>query len=80
MTETLKNRISDIDRNRLDYISLVLKEMRLAEGKTQDDYLNDGLTRRQIQWVEASNNLTIMKLYSILYFYGYTMKDIDWIY
>jgi hypothetical protein len=80
MTETLKNRISDIDRNRLDYISLVLKEMRLAEGKTQDDYLNDGLTRRQIQWVEGSNNLTILKLYSILDFYGYTMKDIDWIY
>lgn len=80
MTESVKNEISEIDRCRLDYISLVLKEMRLAEGKTQDGYLNDGLTRRQIQWVEGSNNLTLLKLFSILDFYGYKMKDIDWIY
>jgi len=80
MTETIKNRISDTDKCRLDYISLVLKEMRLAEGMTQDAYLNDGLTRRQIQWAEGSNNMTLLKLFSILDFYGYKMKDIDWIY
>jgi len=80
MIEAVKNKISDTDRCRLDYISLVLKEMRLSEGKTQDGYLNDGLTRRQIQWAEGSNNLTLLKLFSLLDFYGYKMNDIDWIY
>jgi hypothetical protein len=74
-----QHNVSDYHRKRLEAISMLLKEMRLADGKNQDGYIDDGLTRRQIQTSESGRNMTLIKLFSLLDCYGYTLKDIDWI-
>lgn len=63
---------------RLKYIGVMLKEIRLSEGKNQDGYLEFGLSRRQIQTGEYGNNISLAKLITILDCLGYSMKDIDW--
>jgi hypothetical protein len=69
----------DTYKQRLEEISMMLKEMRLTDGKTQNGYKDCGLTRRQIQTSESGCNMTLIKLFSLLDCYGYTLKDIDWI-
>lgn len=74
-----KKNVSDIYKQRLEGISMMLKEMRQADGRNQDGYIDDGLTRRQIQTGESGRNMTLIKLFSLLDCYGYTLKEIDWI-
>ena len=70
--------ISPNTKQRLEFIGIMLKEMRLSEGKNQDGYIDVGLTRRQIQTGEYGNNMSLAKLITILDCLGYSMKDIDW--
>jgi len=74
-----KHNTSNDHRKRLEAISMMLKEMRLSDGKNQDGYIKDGLTRRQIQTGESGKNMTLIKLFSLLDCFGYSLKDIDWI-
>lgn len=71
--------ITPLNKKRLEYVALTLKEMRLAEGKKQDSYLDEGLSRRQIQRAEYGYNISLAKLFLLLDCYGYTLKDLDWI-
>lgn len=73
-----RKEISPFTKQRLEYIGMVLKEMRLSEGKNQDGYSDSGLSRRQIQTGEYGNNISLAKLITILDCLGYSMKDIDW--
>ncbi len=73
-----KENVSDIYKNRLEEISMMLKEMRLADGRNQNGYIDCGLTRRQIQKGESGRNMTLIKLFALLDCFGYTLKDIDW--
>jgi hypothetical protein len=74
-----KQNVSENYRKRLEIISMMFKEIRQADGRNQDGYIDDGLTRRQIQTGESGRNMTLIKLFSLLDCYGYTLKDIDWI-
>jgi hypothetical protein len=53
-------------------VSELFKELRFAEGKNQDGYLDQNLSRRQIQRAECpSSNLTMKKLFTMIDHYGY---------
>jgi hypothetical protein len=71
-------RISPSLQQRLEFVGMMLKEMRLSEGKNQNEYVDFGLTRRQIQTGEYGNNISLAKLITILDCLGYSLKDIDW--
>jgi transcriptional regulator with XRE-family HTH domain len=61
-----KNPISAKNRKRLDYISYFLREMRLANGYTQDDLCqNMHLHRNSISRAESSKNITLLSLFEI---------------
>lgn len=79
MNSNKRSNISSHTQKRINYIALMIKEMRLSEGKKQDSFLDEGLSRRQIQRAEYGNNITLAKLFTILDCYGYTFKDFDWI-
>lgn len=69
---------SPVTDQRLKYIGVMLKEIRLSEGKNQSGYLEFGLSRRQIQTGEYGDNISLAKLITILDCLGYSLKDIDW--
>ena len=73
-----RKEMSPNTKQRLKFIGMMLKEMRLSEGKNQDGYSDFGLSRRQIQTGEYGNNISLAKLITILDCLGYSMKDIDW--
>lgn len=73
-----RRKISPSTQQRLTYIGMMLREIRMTEGKRQNDYTNIGLTRRQVQTGEYGNNMTLVKLISILDGLGFSLKDIDW--
>lgn len=79
MNSKLKRNILPQHQKRLENISTALREMRFAEGKNQDGFIDVGLSRRQVQRVEQGNNLTLVRLFTILDCYGYSIKDLDWI-
>ena len=62
---------------RLEYFGMMLREMRLCEGKRQTDYSDTGISRRQIQGAETGRNISLKKLLTILDCYGYTLSDVD---
>lgn len=64
--------------NKLKFIGTALREMRLNDGKRQIDYLDEGVSRRQIQRAETGKNITLKKLLFILDCYGYNLSDVDW--
>jgi hypothetical protein len=70
--------ISKEIQKQIDFIALMLKEMRLAQGKTQEGFYDVGLSRRQIQRAEYKNNMTLAKLLFMLRCYGISLRDIDW--
>jgi hypothetical protein len=74
---TKKRKISPYTQQRLNYIGLILKEMRLSEGKRQDGFVEEGISRRAVQRAEYSNNLTLIKLFSLLDLYGYNLSDLE---
>jgi hypothetical protein len=61
---------------RLEYVASMLKEIRLSEGKNQDSFVEDGISRRQIQRAEYGYNISILKLYTLLDCYGYKLSDL----
>ena len=62
-------------RKRLDAIAQMLREMRFAEGKCQDEFMEYGLSRRQVQRAEYGHNLSLLKLFEIIDAYNYTLHD-----
>ena len=70
-----KVNISPQHQKCLKRLKVFLKEARFSEGKRQDDFTNFGFTRRQVQWVESGNNITLVRLFSILDVYGYKLSD-----
>lgn len=60
---------------RLEAIGNMLKEIRFSEGRNQDEYVEYGTTRRQIQRAEYGFNLTLISLFNLLDSYGYTLRD-----
>jgi hypothetical protein len=73
-----RSKNSPFTQQRLTYIAMMLKEMRLSEGRRQNDYVDLGLSRRQIQTGEYGNNITLGKLIELLDCYGCSLKDLDW--
>ncbi len=63
---------------KLEFVGIALREMRINEGKRQTDYHDDGLSRRQIQRAETGKNITLKKLLFMLDSYGYKLSDVDW--
>jgi transcriptional regulator with XRE-family HTH domain len=72
-----ERKVSPFTQQRLKYIGMMLKEMRLAEGKNQDGFVEEGISRRAVQRAEYSNNLTLVKLFSMLDLYGYDLSDLE---
>ncbi len=60
---------------RLETISRMLKEIRFSEGRNQDEYVEYGATRRQIQRGEYGLNLRLTSLFNLLDCYGYSLRD-----
>jgi hypothetical protein len=60
---------------RLKTIGRMLREIRFSEGRNQDEYIEYGATRRQIQRGEHGFNLTLTSLFNLLDCYGYTLRD-----
>ena len=58
-------------------IAMMLKEIRLSEGMTQNGLISEGISRRMIQRAEYGSNITLISLLAILECYGYTLKDLD---
>lgn len=76
MDKNQKSKILPHHQKRLDNIAQMLKEMRFAEGKKQNDFAEFGVSRRQIQRGESGFNISLKKLFTILDCYeGYTLSD-----
>jgi len=60
---------------RLETIGRMLREIRFSEGRNQDEFVEYGATRRQIQRGEHGFNLTLTSLFLLLDCYGYTLRD-----
>lgn len=60
---------------RLETIGRMLREIRFSEGRNQDEYVEYGATRRQIQRGEHGFNLTLTSLFNLLDCFGYTLRD-----
>ena len=69
-----KNEIKRYQK-RLHQIGSMLSEIRFSEGKNQDEFLESGITRRQIQQGEYGSNLTLTSLFNLLDCYGYELND-----
>lgn len=61
---------------RLEYVAKMLREIRLSEGKNQDSFVEDGISRRQIQRAEYGYNISLLKLFTLLECYGYKLSDL----
>lgn len=77
MNINCKEKIPQLE-NKLKFVGIALREMRLNDGRRQIDYQEDGVSRRQIQRAETGNNISLKKLLLILDCYGYTLSDVDW--
>jgi transcriptional regulator with XRE-family HTH domain len=75
MTQTRKNKILPYHHKRLEKIGKMLKEMRFAEGLNQNDFVESGISRRQIQRGEYGRNITLVGLFKILDVYGYRLDE-----
>ena len=70
-----KNNISYHNLKRLEKIASMLKEMRFAEGRCQDELMDYGISRRQVQRGEYGNNLTLIGLFNLIDAYGYRLDE-----
>lgn len=61
--------------NRLETIGNALREIRFSEGRNQDEYVEYGTSRRQIQRGEHGHNLTLTSLFVLLDCYEYTLQN-----
>lgn len=65
----------DKKQDRLNTISSMLKEIRFSEGLRQDDLVEYGISRRQVQRGEHGLNMTLTTLFTLLDFYGCRLND-----
>jgi hypothetical protein len=77
MNQKQKHSYPPQHQERLERLAIALKEMRFSEGRKQDGYNDEGITRRRIQRAEYGNNLTLVSLFSLLDCYGYSLSDLD---
>lgn len=75
MSKTQKRKITPRQQQRLEKIGLMLKEMRFADGKFQDEYQEYAVTRRQIQRGEYGCNISLLGLFKLLDCYGYSLDE-----
>jgi hypothetical protein len=76
MKKTSKCKISPLHQRRLDYIAQMLKEMRFSEGKKQGEFIDYGVSRRQIQRGECGCNISLVRLFTLIDCYdGYTLSN-----
>jgi hypothetical protein len=75
MNHTRKNKISQLHQKRLENIAQMLKEMRFSEGKNQDEFIDNGVSRRQIQRGEYGCNISLVRLFTLLDCYGYQLDE-----
>jgi hypothetical protein len=75
MSKTKIRKIPHHHKQRLEKIGLMLKEMRFAEGKYQDEFFEYGVSRRQIQRGEHGCNISLLKLFTILDCYDYSLSE-----
>lgn len=75
MNQTRKNKISQQHQKRLEKIGMMLREMRFSEGLNQDEFIDQGLSRRQIQRGESGRNISLVTLYKLLDVYGYHLDE-----
>jgi len=61
--------------HRLNTIANTLREIRFSEGKYQDELIDWGASRRQIQRGEQGFNLTLTSLFNLLDCYGYSLSE-----
>lgn len=62
------------NKKRLTAIGNMFREIRFAEGMNQDEYIDCGATRRQIQRGEHGLNLRLTSLFKLLDCYGYKLN------
>ena len=60
---------------RLEAIGRMLKEIRFSEGRNQDEFVEWGASRRQIQRGEHGLNIRLTSLFNLLDCYGYSLQD-----
>jgi len=70
-----KSKILPHHQKRLETIASMLREMRFSEGKNQDGFNEYGVSRRQIQRGEHGCNISLLKLFTILDCYGYSLSE-----
>jgi transcriptional regulator with XRE-family HTH domain len=75
MNQTRKNKISPYHQKRLEKIGLMLREMRFSEGLNQNEFIDFGVSRRQIQRGEYSCNISLVGLFKLLDVYGYRLDE-----
>ncbi|MFH0757533.1 MAG: hypothetical protein V2B15_09620 [Bacteroidota bacterium] len=63
-----------INGQRLKAIGMMLKEIRFSEGRNQDEFVEWGASRRQIQRGEHGLNLRLTSLFNLLDCYGYSLQ------
>ena len=75
INQTKKKEISNQHQRRLQQISDMLREIRLSQGLQQNDLHEFGLSRRQIQEGEYSKNISLVKLFTLLDCFDYTVEE-----
>ena len=71
--KTINPNIPKHHRKRLEGIAQMLREMRFSEGLCQDELIEHGITRRQVQRAEYGQ-LNFRNLFLLIDFYGYTLE------
>lgn len=77
MNQIRKKNISPSHQKRLENIALMFKEIRFSEGKKQSDFATEGVSRRQIQYIEQGRNISLVRMFTILDLYGYKLSDFE---
>jgi transcriptional regulator with XRE-family HTH domain len=68
-------KIPEHQLKRFNGIAQMLREMRFAEGLSQSELIEHGISRRQVQRAEHRKNLTLLKLFEIIDAYGYRLDE-----
>ena len=67
--------IPEKHQKRLNNISEMLREIRFSENLCQDDLVDHGISRRQVQRGEYGQNLTLKCLFCLIDYYGYSLGE-----
>ena len=70
-----KTQIIPQHKKRLETLGSLLRELRFAEGKNQDEFIQYGISRRQVQRGEYAVNMSLVSLFRLLDCYGYRLHE-----